>query len=1370
MDKVEDPDRRQRLLQLENRILEIRSEINVDGLLDTVQALYLDCDHPALRRIKNIESFLQRYENSAAIIVTCRMKPEDFIVIKTIGRGAFGEVQLVRHKSTKQVYAMKLLSKFEMIKRSDSAFFWEERFIMAHANTEWIVKLHFAFQDCKYLYMVMDYMPGGDLVNLMSNYDVPEKWARFYCAEVVMAVDAIHSMGFVHRDVKPDNMLLDKYGHLKLADFGTCMRMGPDGLVRSDTAVGTPDYISPEVLKSQNGEGCYGRECDWWSVGVFLYEMLVGDTPFYAESLVGTYGKIMDHKNSLGFPDDVEISKEGKHLICSFLTDRTERLGRNGVEEIKKHPFFRNDQWTFENIRDCVPPVVPELASDDDTSNFEEIEQDENTEENFPASKAFAGNHLPFIGFTYSGDYQLMSRDGLKKNNCDETDKSLDYQRKIEKLDCELQRLNSVNNELDNKYRFALNQLENFANQQETISFLQSENRDMEKSIALLKHDLKESQRKLENELENRRKADAKVQEIWGRLEHEQNLRAQMSASTQQVGEKASSLEKQLRELNEKLKLEAENNMKMKKSNAELSLNIANKEQAMQDLNDKLISYQNINAAQERDIINLQTQLEQGRNSWTQASDRSQELENRKHALQMELERMRERELSMMEENQKLNNKLVDLEKEHAMLELELKNLQNKFDQEAAAHQEDIAALTADKKRILSSTEEANLEAMQALQTKLNEEKVLRHKAEGVSQERERQISMLSVDYRQLQQQLQKLEGEYRQEVEKVKALTAHVEEEAQKRNAMQNELSQHLSEINRLKAREKQLTKDSTDLRESKKSLEEELYKIRTLKSLDDLQMKELQDQLEAEQYFSTLYKTQVKELKEEIDEKQQIIMDLENERTNMSHQLQLSIARADSESLARSIAEETIADLEKEKTMKELELKELISRHRSDMANKDTVLANVKDKENEFKKNLDMLTREKEELSLKVKALQDDLNNVRNQSVNVDDQIQQLNKQLQQERLLKLQAVNKLAEIMNRKDWTGKKNKSSATDLRKKEKECRKLQQELTVEKEKYNQMVARFQKEHSEMQALLYDESQAKLKLQMELDSKDSEIEQLQQKLIHVNSETASVNSGPDNEIDDGFPEIRLEGWLSVPNKQNIRRHGWKKQYVVVSSRKIIFYNSEVDKANADPIVILNLNKLFHVRSVTQGDVIRADAKDIPRIFQLLYAGEGESRKPGDNMHPELQLSKDLMQPGIIEHKGHDFVSISFHMPTNCEVCPRPIWHMFRPPPALECRRCRVKVHKDHLEKKEELIAPCKVNYDPNSARELLLLANSIEEQQMWVSRLRKKIEKCGYAAQQEARGGSPRASMRSTNKFQPQKSATLPSGVLPSATRK
>ncbi|XP_073789526.1 rho-associated protein kinase 2-like isoform X1 [Danio rerio] len=215
----------------------------------------------------------------------------------------------------------------------------------------WDKKLCCAFQDEKYLYLVMEFMPGGDLVTRTSN-DIPEEWAQFYTAEVVLALNAIHSLGFIHRDIKPDNMLLDRNGHLKLADFGTCTKMDSTGLVSCDAAVGTPVYISPEVLMSQGGTGYYGRECDWWSVGVFIYELLVGDTPFYSESLVGTYGKIMDHKNSLTFPDDIEMSKDAKDLICAFLSSREVRLGRTGVNEIKCHPFFKNDQWTFDTIRD----------------------------------------------------------------------------------------------------------------------------------------------------------------------------------------------------------------------------------------------------------------------------------------------------------------------------------------------------------------------------------------------------------------------------------------------------------------------------------------------------------------------------------------------------------------------------------------------------------------------------------------------------------------------------------------------------------------------------------------------------------------------------------------------------------------------------------------------------------------------------------------------------------------------------------------------------------------------------------------------------------------------------------------------------------
>uniref|UniRef100_T1IKB9 Rho-associated protein kinase let-502 n=1 Tax=Strigamia maritima TaxID=126957 RepID=T1IKB9_STRMM len=1306
MDKIGDPDRRRRLQTLERQLLNPRSEINVDGLLvDSVQALVADCGYPSLRRIK-------KYEKGADDVIDTRMKSDDFHLIKVIGRGAFGEVQLVRHKSSKQVYAMKLLSKFEMIKRSDSAFFWEERDIMAHANSDWIVQLHFAFQDNKYLYMVMDYMPGGDLVNLMANYDVPEKWAKFYCAEVVLALDAIHSMGFVHRDVKPDNMLLDKHGHLKLADFGTCMKMDVDGLVRSDTAVGTPDYISPEVLKSQGGEGLYGRECDWWSVGVVLYEMLVGDTPFYADSLVGTYGKIMDHKNSLGFPDDVEMSIDAKQLICAFLTDRVQRLGRNGIEEIKRQTFFQNDQWTFDTIRDCVPPVVPELTSDEDTSNFDEIEKEDGPEENFPVPKAFAGNHLPFIGFTYSKDYQLLHRINVENDEV------------VRKMEEALTAEKSDRNEAEAKYRAILSRLDAVMKQESDI---RDENRELEHKNAMLKHESKETSRKYEMENETRRKLESKLQEMKLKLEEEMNRRVQ---TNQQSLEKLSSLECHVTELNDKLKLEAEGAAKMKKVNAELSMGNLTKEQKLRDLNEKAIDLLNAKESLERDVMNLQALLEQERNSRSRVSDKSAELESRKLALLSEIERLKEREAAATAENQSLNDRMATLEKAKATVELELKNVKLTYEQEKRAHQIDVDSMKADRKNLLTN-EEAKMEALKSMQMKLEDERMARQRCEVSAQEKERQVSIMSVDLRRLQQQIQRLEDENRQEVEKVdlnnnfslKRLLVQVEQEAEKRSVLQGELSIHTSELAILRAKDKQASKEVIELREAKKNLEEGLQKIQNNKIL--------------------------REMKEEIDEKSRAVQETELERINIAHQLELTCARADSEALARSIAEETVSDLEKEKTMKEFEIKELISRQKMELTNRDNAMSGAKEREAELKSRLEV---EKEELTKQIHALQQDAMNASNQP----DELDRIRKQLKQEQVLKLQAVNKLAEVMNRKDFVllakGRtKMTSSNVDLRKKEKENRRLQQELTMEREKFNQAMIKSQKEMNEIQSILYDESQARLRLQMEADSKDSEIELLQQR---INCDTCSVSSGGlENECsEDGFGGIRLEGWLSVPNKQNIKRHGWRRQYVTT------------DKQNADPVLILDLNKLFHVRSVTQGDVIRADAKDIPRIFQLLYAGEGESRKPDENAHHlhHLELLPKEEHKGMVNHKGHDFVPINFRFPTTCEVCSRPLWQLIKPPPGLECRRCRIKIHRDHLERKEEAVAPCKVNYDANTAKELLLLAASIDEQKSWVSRLSKKVQKVGYAAQ-EGNRISPRSSMR-----QPYRSLTKSHTMPSSAT--
>uniref|UniRef100_A0A7N9AUK2 Rho-associated protein kinase 1 n=1 Tax=Mastacembelus armatus TaxID=205130 RepID=A0A7N9AUK2_9TELE len=1189
---------------------------------------------------KSIDNFLNRCNK----IRDLRMKAEDYEVVKVIGRGAFGEVQLVRHKATCKVYAMKLLSKFEMIKRSDSAFFWEERDIMAFANSAWVVQLFFAFQDDRYLYMVMEYMPGGDLVNLMSNYDVPEKWARFYTAEVVLALDGIHSMGFIHRDVKPDNMLLDKAGHLKLADFGTCMKMNKDGMVRCDTAVGTPDYISPEVLKSQGGDGYYGRECDWWSVGVFLYEMLVGDTPFYADSLVGTYSKIMNHKNALTFPDDSDISNDAKNLICAFLTDREVRLGRNGVEEIKRHPFFKNDQWTWENIRETAAPVVPELSSDIDTSNFDEIEEDRGEEETFPIPKAFVGNQLPFVGFTY------------------------------------------------------------YSNQH--ISLL-------EKDKIMLQHRLTEYQRKADQEAEKRRNLENEVSTLKEQLE---DLR-KISQNSQASNDKIAQLQNQLQEANDLLRAESDTAARLRKSQTEMTKSMSQFESLNRELQERSRSSDTEKATLEKELLLLQSTLDAERRNYSQGSEEIRELQARVAGLQEDTKNL-ELSLSKVEaERKQAQERSNTLEKEKNNLEIDLnyklKTLQQRLEQEQTEHRVTRAQLT-DK---YESIEEAKSAAMNAVQHKMSEENGARMRAESRVVEVEKQCSMLEFDLKQSVQKMEQLMKQKERLEDDVKNLRIQLEHESSKRVLAQNDLKTRMQEVDRLRCTEKQLKQEINTALESKRSLDFQLVQMTKQYRSNEGQMRELQDQLEAEQYFSTLYKTQVKELKEEIEEKnrqvQEVhkkVQELSNERDSLSAQLDLTVTKAESEQLARALQEEQYFELSQEN-------KKAATRHKQEIGEKESAIARLEEANRSLTKDMENLSKEKTELNEKIPY--------EAQKEEIANQMKAYDKVLHTERTLKTQAVNKLAEIMNRKDMKlDKKKKDSAADLRKKEKENRKLQLELNQEKEKFNHMAIKYQKELNEMQAQLVEECTYRTELQMQLDSKESDIEQLREKLndLQQRMDNSSVTSLQTDETDSNIAESRLEGWLSIPNRANIKRYGWKKQYVVVSSKKILFYNDEQDKEQSNPSMVLDIDKLFHVRPVTQGDVYRAETDEIPRIFQILYANEGECRKDTD-MDAVLQCDRTNCLP----HKGHEFIPTLYHFPSNCEACAKPLWHVFKPPAALECRRCHVKCHKDHLDKKEDVIAPCKVNYDVTSARDMLLLALTQDEQKKWIGHLGKKIPK-------------------------------------------
>ncbi|OCT96107.1 serine/threonine-protein kinase LATS2 [Xenopus laevis] len=387
-----------------NRRLQLEQEMAEAGLGEVVQ--------------EQMRKILYQKESNYNRLKRAKMDQSLFVKIKTLGIGAFGEVCLASKVDTKALYAMKTLRKKDVLNRNQVAHVKAERDILAEADNEWVVKLYYSFQDKDNLYFVMDYIPGGDMMSLLIRKEVfPEHLARFYIAELTLAIESVHKMGFIHRDIKPDNILIDLDGHIKLTDFGLCTgfrwthnskyyqkgnharqdSMEPSELwddvsncrcgdrlktleqrakrqhqrCLAHSLVGTPNYIAPEVLLRKG----YTQLCDWWSVGVILFEMLVGQPPFLASNPTETQLKVIHWENTLYIPSQINLSPEATNLIAELCCGAEDRLGRNGADEIKAHPFFSSIDFSSD-IRHQPAPYVPKISHPMDTSNFDPVEEE----------------------------------------------------------------------------------------------------------------------------------------------------------------------------------------------------------------------------------------------------------------------------------------------------------------------------------------------------------------------------------------------------------------------------------------------------------------------------------------------------------------------------------------------------------------------------------------------------------------------------------------------------------------------------------------------------------------------------------------------------------------------------------------------------------------------------------------------------------------------------------------------------------------------------------------------------------------------------------------------------------------------------------
>ncbi|XP_052411497.1 citron rho-interacting kinase isoform X4 [Carassius gibelio] len=966
------------------------SGVSRETLIDAFLLLYQECATPELMKIKHVANFINKYSELVAEVQELLPGKKDFEVRGIVGRGHFSEVQVVKEKATGDVYAMKIMDKTSLRSQNNTAFFEEERSILALNSSPWIPQLQHAFQDQDHVYLVMEFLPGGDLMALMNRYEdqLDESMAQFYLAELVQAIHSLHQMGYVHRDIKPENVLIDRTGHIKLADFGSAARLTANRTVTcSNLPVGTQDFLAPEILSTLNGgPACsYGPESDWWSLGVIAYEMIYMKSPFADGTSTKTINNIMNFQRFLKFPEEPKASAQCVDLLQSLLCGWQERLGYEGL---RSHPFFSSVNWT--NLRHTLPPFVPSLHSEDDTSNFEEPERPPRpaaaAQRDHPRS-GFLGRDLPFVGWCFSRALSALAKSESVGTGLNSPAKTNSMEKKLHLKSKELQDTQDKCHKMEqeiSRFQRKMTDLESVLQQKDVeLKASETQRSILEQDLATyitecssLKRSLEQARVEVSQEddkalqlLHDIREQSNKLQEIKEQEYHAQL--EEMQVTIRQLEEDLSAARRRSDLYETELRESRQTSEELKRKAAEYQQRIQKaKEQGKAEVEELLSKLEKTNAEQQLKIQELQDKLSKAVKASTEATELLQNIRQAKERLERELERLH----SKSDPSDTLRRRLRETEEGRKTLENQVKRLEmverreNKLKDDIQTKSQQIQQMA---EKILELEE--NLRETQA--------SAQRMEAHLVQKERlyEDKIKVLEAQMKSDLADKESLEQKRAQHEEEAREKCKLISEQKATINAMENKMKSleqriaELSEANKLAANSSIYTQKNmkaqeemiSELRQQKFYLESQAGKLEAQNAKLEEHLEKMSQQEQSRKSRILELETRLREMGLEHEEQK---LEIKRQVTELTLSLQERESQISSLQAARHALESQLqqAKTELEETTAEAEEEITALRaHRDELQRKFDALRDSCSVITDLEEQLTQLTQENAELN---------------------------------------------------------------------------------------------------------------------------------------------------------------------------------------------------------------------------------------------------------------------------------------------------------------------------------------------------------------------------------------------------------------------